>query len=103
MATSSVTGMSNIDVNSIVSQLMTVERQPIDALDKKTSALQTKVSAYGALKGALSVFQGAMVWQHRAAKFTSNVVVSSDPGVVIPSASSNASTGVYDVTVTKLA
>jgi flagellar hook-associated protein 2 len=102
MATS-VSGVSNIDVNTIVSQLMTVERQPIDALDQKTSALQTKVSAYGALKGALAVFQGAMAAMQSPSKFTSNVVGSSDPAVVLPTASSTASPGIYDVNVTKLA
>ncbi|HEX2829092.1 MAG TPA: flagellar filament capping protein FliD [Burkholderiales bacterium] len=102
MATS-VSGVSNIDVNSIVSQLMTVERQPIDALDKKTTALQTKVSAYGALKGALSVFQGTMASLQSAAKFTSNVVGSSDTAVATASASTSASVGTYDIDVTKLA
>src|SRR3954465_3173159 len=102
-ATSSVSGVSNIDVNTIVSQLMTVERQPIDALDKKTSTLQTQVSAYGALKGALSTFQSAMAGVQAASKFTSNIVGSSDTAVASASAGSTASVGVYDLNVTKLA
>jgi flagellar hook-associated protein 2 len=102
MATS-VSGISNIDVNSIVSQLMTVERQPIDALDKKASALQTKVSAYGALKGALSIFQSTMTSLQTPTKFTSNTISSTDNTVTSASASSSAAVGTYDVNVTKLA
>ena len=102
MATS-VSGVSNIDVNSIVSQLMTVERQPIAVLDRKTTALQTKVSAYGALKGALSVFQSAMTATQSATKFTSNTVGSSDFSVGFASASSTAAVGTYDLVVTKIA
>src|ERR1051325_7975879 len=102
MATS-VSGVSNIDVNTIVSQLMTVERQPIDALDKKTTALQTNVSAYGALKGALSIFQSTMASMQSATKFTSNIVGSSDTAVAYASATSSAAPGTYDVNVTKLA
>src|ERR1700754_2691455 len=102
MATS-VSGVSNIDVNSIVSQLMTVERQPIDALDKKTTALQTKVSAYGALKGALSIFQSTMTSLQTATRFTPNVISSSDSAVASASATSTAGVGTYDLNVTKLA
>jgi flagellar hook-associated protein 2 len=102
MATS-VSGVSNIDVNSIVSQLMTIERQPIAALDRKTTALQTKVSAYGALKGALSVFQGAMTAMQSPTKFTSNTVSSSDFTIAFASATATAAVGTYELNVTKLA
>lgn len=102
MATS-VSGVSNLDVNSIVSQLMTVERQPIDALDKKSTTLQTKVSAYGALKGALSVFQGTMTSLTSATKFTSNLASTSDATISTATASSTAAAGTYDLAVTKLA
>jgi flagellar hook-associated protein 2 len=102
MATS-VSGVSNIDVNTIVSQLMTIERQPITALDKKETTLQTKVSAYGALKGALSLFQGTMSSLQSASKFTSTTVGSSDTSVITATAGTTASPGVYDVDVTKTA
>lgn len=51
---------SNLDVNSIVSQLMAVERQPLTLLAKRESDFQAKLSAYGTLKGALSAFQTAV-------------------------------------------
>ena len=51
---------SNLDVNSIVSQLMAVERQPLALLDRREADYKAKLSAYGTLKGALAAFQTAM-------------------------------------------
>ncbi|MDB5904585.1 MAG: flagellar hook protein FliD [Betaproteobacteria bacterium] len=102
MATS-VSGLSNLDVNSIVSQLMTVERQPIALLDKKESSLQTKVSAYGALKGALSVFQGTMTALQSTSRFTSSSVSVTDTTVLRAAAGASAAPGSFDVEVTKTA
>ncbi len=59
MALSSAGVGSNLDVNSIVSQLMALEQKPLTALAKKESALQTKISALGSLKSALSSLQSA--------------------------------------------
>ncbi len=44
---------SNLDVNSIVSQLMAIERQPLDRLDVKEASYQAKLSAYGGVRSAL--------------------------------------------------
>ena len=51
---------SGLDVDSIVSQLMTFERQPLVALQRQLTDIDAKVSAYGKLKSALSSFQTAM-------------------------------------------
>lgn len=59
MALSSAGVGSNLDVNSIVSQLMALEQKPLTALAKKESVLQTKISALGSLKSALSSLQTA--------------------------------------------
>ena len=50
---------SNLDVESIVKQLMTLEQKPLTALAKKEAAVQTKISALGSLKNALSSLQTA--------------------------------------------
>ena len=50
---------SGLDVQSIVSQLMKVEQQPLNQLKSTASSLQTKLSAYGTVKSALSGFQDA--------------------------------------------
>ena len=51
---------SNLDVNSIVSQLMAIEQHPLTLLSQREADYQAKLSAYGALKGAFSSFQTAM-------------------------------------------
>lgn len=57
----SVSGLgSNLDVAGIVSQLMEVEKQPLKALDTKEAAFQSKISAFGSVKGALSTLQNAV-------------------------------------------
>ena len=38
---------SGLDVKSIVSQLMTVEQQPLARLSQKEASYQTKLTAYG--------------------------------------------------------
>lgn len=61
---------SNLDVNGIVSQLMAAERQPLTLLQSRTQAFQTKLSAYGTLKGALSTFQTGLKELGDGSKFS---------------------------------
>ena len=51
---------SGLNINSIISQLMTAAGQPLTVLDRKEAVFQAKLSAYGSLKGALSSYQSAM-------------------------------------------
>ena len=57
MATSSIG--SAIDVQGIVSQLMSIERQPLQKLQSTASGIQTKLSAIGRVQSAVSTFQSA--------------------------------------------
>ena len=51
MATISSPGLgSGLDVNSIVEQLVSIERRPIDLLTTQKTALQSKLSAFGLLR-----------------------------------------------------
>lgn len=68
---------SGLDVQSIVTQLMNIEKQPLTQLQTKASSLQTKLSAYGSVKSGLSGLQDAAAklldtssW--KAKTFTSN-------------------------------
>lgn len=110
MATISSAGLgSGLDVNSIVSQLMTVERQPITLLDKKEAALQAQITALGSLKGALSSLQTAAAGltpatgQSATAKFSTLKASVTDTGIAAAAASSGATTGSYSLEVTALA
>lgn len=103
MAISSPGVGSNLDVNSIVSQLMGIERQPISVLDQKEASFQAKLSAYGTLKGALSTFQSSVRALSDISKFQTLSATPSDATVFSASASSSAVAGSYSVTATQLA
>ncbi|OGS90544.1 MAG: hypothetical protein A2Z95_00020 [Gallionellales bacterium GWA2_60_18] len=98
----SAVGTSSLDVNSIVSQLMTVERQPIAKLNAKEASYQAKLSAYGSVKGAVSGFQSAVQALNSPSKFNTLKATASDATVVSASASSIAVAGTYSLDVTTL-
>ena len=100
---------SNFDVDSIVSQLMTLERRPIAALAKRSSSLQTKISALGSLKSVLSTLQTAAtnlipaIGKTPLQKFTTLNATVSDTSIASASATSAAVSGTYSLEVTQLA
>lgn len=100
-ATSATTG-TNIDVNSIVTQLMTLERKPISKLLAQEASYQSKLSAFGTVKGALASFQTALQGLS-ASSFQAVKATPSDATVFAASASSTAAPGVYSLAVTSLA
>ncbi len=96
---------SNLDVNSIVSQLMAVERQPLALLDRREADYQAKLSAYGTLKGALASFQSTMQGLADPAKFQATTVSAADASVLTATTNSTgkAVPGSYSVEVQQLA
>lgn len=103
MAISSPGVGSNLDVNSIVSQLMALERRPIVLLDQQSSSVQAKLSAFGTLKGALSTFQSAAARLAGSASFSTVKANVADATLLTASASSSAAAGTYNIDVSKLA
>lgn len=94
---------SGLDVNSIVAQLMAVERRPLTQLATQQRALEAQVSAYGQLRSALSTFQSAMSSLSDATRYKVYSATSSDADVLSASATSTAARGVYNVEVVRLA
>ncbi len=94
---------SGLDVNSIVSQLMAVERQPLTDLDKKEASYQAKLSAYGNLKSALSSFQGTVSALNSPSKYTALSATAGDSTILSAQAFSTASPSAHMVEVTQLA
>lgn len=90
-----------LDVPSLVSQLMTVERMPIEKLNAKVASYQTKISSFGTLKGLVSGFQAAL--QGLNASVQGFSATPSDTSVLSASATSTAVAGVYSLNVTTLA
>lgn len=103
MATTSATTGSNIDVASIVSQLMTVEQRPLTVLAQKEASYQAKLSAYGTLQGALSNFQSAVSGLSDVTKFQSLTATPADSSLLTASADRTASAGTYAIDITSLA
>jgi flagellar hook-associated protein 2 len=104
MASITASGIgSNLDVNSIVSQLMTIEQQPLTALDRKEASYQAQLSAYGSLRSALSGFRDASNTLAQAATFSSWLAAPSDATLYNAKATSGASIGSHTVEVKTLA
>ncbi|MEK7811519.1 MAG: flagellar cap protein FliD N-terminal domain-containing protein, partial [Pseudomonadota bacterium] len=104
MATTSSVASSSagtLDVNSLVSQLMTIERRPIDKLNTQISSSQTKISSLGTIKGLVSGFQTALRSLNDNLRGFS--ATPSDTSVFSAAASSTAATGTYALEVTHLA
>lgn len=92
---------NTLDVPSLVSQLMTLERQPIDKLNTKIASYQTKISSLGTISGLVSSFQTALQSLNNSLQgFTATP---SDPSILSASASSTAVPGTYSLNVTSLA
>lgn len=104
MATISSPGIgSGLDVNSIVTQLMTVEKQPLVALQTKQALYEAKLTAIGTLKGSLSSFQTAVQKLSNLSSFQNTTVSPADPSIVTASGSASAIPGTYALEVTQLA
>jgi len=90
---------SGLDVNKIVTELMALERQPIDRLDTKQKIVNAQISAYGSLSSKVSSFQDAMEKLSSASEFSVFSAVSKDEALFTAKASSEASAGSYSVEV----
>lgn len=96
-------GGSIIDVNAIVSGLMSVESRPLTLLAQKEASYQAKLSAFGQIKGALSSLQTATDGLKTATRFSATKAsVTGDAGFTA-SSSPGASSGSYAVDVLQMA
>ncbi|MDP3086597.1 MAG: flagellar filament capping protein FliD [Methylotenera sp.] len=102
MATTSGIG-SVLDVNTIVSNLMSVERAPLTKVATQKTAYQSQISAYGTLKSALSTFQSSVSALSSLSKFNAQSVTSSNTSVLTATSTGSATVGSYDINVSQLA
>ncbi len=104
MATFTSLGVgSGLDLNTIVTKLVALERQPIGQMQSKANQLQTQVSSFGQISSLMSGVQTAANALTNPLLWSGSTVASSDPGAVSIVASSNVSAGNYAVTVQSLA
>jgi flagellar hook-associated protein 2 len=94
---------SNLPIESIISQLMTLEQKPLSLLDKKVAGFQAKLSAIGTLKSAFATFQTAAKGLSDISKFQAVSATMGDAAVAAASATSAATVGSYSLEVSALA
>ena len=95
---------SGIDIKSLAQQLVDAEKKPrADAINKKLTETQNRITGYGALKLALSDLKTAFSKLNDVSDFSSVKAATSQSAAVGVSASSVAKPGLYDVTVSALA
>jgi flagellar hook-associated protein 2 len=93
---------SGLDVNSIVTQLMTVERQPLTRLQATAATMQTQLSAFGQLQSLVSALQDAAKPLFNPDSFSLSNASSSDPTAVSAGTTTKAVPGIYSVSVSSL-
>ncbi|MCC7413391.1 MAG: flagellar filament capping protein FliD [Gammaproteobacteria bacterium] len=94
---------SGLDINSIVDQLMAIERQPLVRLNTRQVEVQAQISGFGQLKSSFSSFRSAMEGLADANKFKVYSARSSDDDVLSASASATAARGSYGIEVRRIA
>lgn len=94
---------SGLDISGIISQLMTVEQQPLTVLNTKEFGLQSKLSALGTLKGALSQFQTSVKTLTNPKQFDQISSSVSDSTIATVSTTSGAQLGSFSLEVSQLA
>lgn len=104
MATTSAVGGSQIDVQSLVSQLVAAERATPDAqITRQSNQVTTQISALGTLMGSLSTFRSALSSLKTVDVFSTRTATSSNDATLSVTAGAKAVPGDYDIDVIQLA
>ena len=94
---------SGLDLNNLVSQLVSLQRQPLQQMDVNARKLQGQVSSYGQIKSLFSGLQDAANKLNNVSLWSAAVATSSNAATVGVVAGTNPAVGSYEVTVQKLA
>lgn len=110
MATVSSLGVgSGLDLNSLLTNLMTAEQQPLLDMQKKEASFQTRISSLGTLKGALSALQTTAIGfipssnQSLVEKFATFKAATTDTTIASATATTGAVSGNYSLEISALA
>ena len=104
MPTTSSLGIgTGVDLQSMLTSILTAERAPIKALDTKIAAANNKISLYGTLKSKLDALQTAADTLQYPSRLSALSATSSDTTTLTASAAYNAAVGSYGLEVTQLA
>ena len=70
---------SGLDVSGIVSQLVALERKPIDKLEEVASTIQTRISAFGKVQSLYSTLRDAAAALGKSTLWQQTTATASDP------------------------
>ncbi|MDN0075837.1 flagellar filament capping protein FliD [Crenobacter sp. SG2303] len=102
MAYSMPSGLG-MDVNQLVSQLISTEQGPLNQVKSRIMTIDTQVSDLGKLKSALSDLKAAMSKMTASDFLKVNKVTSSDPSTVTATSDGTTPNGSFQLNVTQLA
>lgn len=95
---------SGLDIEGLISKLMTAEGKPeTDRLNSTEARLQAQLSALGTFQGAVAAFRSTVGSLTSASTFQSAAATSSDTTVLAATATGTAAPGTYHVQVASLA
>ncbi len=94
---------SNLDVNGIVTKLMSVERVPLDNLVAQETKQRSRLSAYGSLKSYVAALQTVSQGLASGTSLKIQTTTVSDPTVLAATAGTKAIPGDYAIEVNALA
>jgi len=106
MATGTISSLgigSGLDSNSIVTQLMAIERRPLTALSTKESTFNAQISALGTIKSRLSDLESAAATLGDPNKLAAFQATAGDTDVITATAGTFAKEGSYAIDVQQLA
>ena len=104
MATISSPGIgSGLDVQSIVTQLVALEKAPLTALKTQATSLQTRMSTYGTIKSQVSALGDAASKLSTSKGWNAVTATSSNSAAVGVTASSGAPASSFSISVQQLA
>ncbi len=104
MASISSAGIgSGLDVNSIVTQLMTVEKAPLQQMQTTATKIQNQLSAYGKIQSFVSTLRDAAAKLASPTTWNSTSATSADSSVFTASTDGTAQAGNYTLSVQQLA
>ncbi len=94
---------SGLDVDTIVTKLMSIESRPLSLLKSAATGINTKISAFGALQSSVATLRDAALALTNPSAWSATVGTSTDAGAVGVTSTANAAPGSYSIAVQKLA
>lgn len=103
MAISSLGIGSGLNAGSIVSQLVALERKPIETLQTAATTIQTQISSLGKVQSLMSTMRDAASALAKPTLWSQTTAATADSSAVSATTTGSVAPGEYSVSVTKLA